>query len=634
VDFFAYQEQAKKKTTILVALYILAVAMIIVAVYAVFAAAFGFGNAKAGHDVSLADFFDPSLFLTIAGATLLVIAGGSVFKVSQLSAGGETVATMLGGQLVSPNTSDPDERKILNIVEEMAIASGIPIPRVFVLNDENGINAFAAGTSTRDVVIGVTRGCVQQLSRDELQGVVAHEFSHILNGDMRLNIRLVGVLFGILVLTVIGRILIRTRGKKNPLPLLGIALIIIGYIGVFFGNLIKSALSRQREFLADASAVQFTRNPQGIAGALKKIGGYSSGTQLATANAEQASHMFFANGLADAWINLFATHPPLVERIRRLDPSFDGDFARVRGQDHVQSMPSSPAASGFSGTATNYDMSPDDVVSSIGTPQIEHLTFASDMVSALPANLTAAAGEPFGASALVYCLLLNKDLQTRQIQLGVVDEHVGRAIGDETRKLLPDVDGMSPQHRLPLAELAVSALKGLSISQYDTFCDTTVHLIEADKQVDLFEYALQRMIVRRLEPAFRKTTPPVAQYYDIAPLLPHCGKLLSCLAYWGATDQVSTEKAFFAGTGKLGVRLSIKLIGQSQCGLKAVDEALDVLVLASPAIKKRILTACATCIDSDGLVTVEEAELMRVVADALDCPVPPLVLRNHPLKQQ
>ena len=485
--------------------------------------------------------------------------------------------------------------------------------------------AFAAGFGTNDAVVGVTRGCVKMLTRDELQGVVAHEFSHILNGDMRLNIRLMGVLFGILALTIIGRIFLRTRGKKNPLPLLGLALIIIGYVGVFFGNLIKSALSRQREFLADASAVQFTRNPLGIAGALKKIGGFAGGTQLASANAEQASHMFFANGLTSAWLSLFATHPPLAERIRRIDPAFDGDFTKHQADRAGSGIPPPVAAAGFAGTTASLEAAPEDVVSSVGAPQARHLAFASNLVAALPEKLAAAAGEPFGASALIYSLLLNSNPQTRNAQMVVIGEHVGQAIRDETLRLTPIINAIPREQRLPLAELSISALKGLSASQYHVFCDTTVHLIEADRQVDLFEYVLQRMIVRHLEPAFRPVPPPVAQYYDIGPLLPHCCKLLSCLAYWGAEDQPAAERAFHAAAGKLGSRLTLKLLGQSECGLKVVDETLDVLVLAAPPIKKRILNACATCIGHDGRVAVEEAELLRVVADALNCPVPPFV---------
>lgn len=624
VDFFSYQDKARKKTSLLIFLYAIAVLLIILAVYAAVASVFIAGNAKVGNEVTFASFVNLDLFAVVAGATLLIVAGGSVFKISQLSAGGDTVATMLGGQPINPNTRDQDERKILNVVDEMAIASGIPVPRVFILNEEQGINAFAAGFGTRDAVIGVTRGCVTQLTRDELQGVVAHEFSHILNGDMKMNIRLVGVLFGILAITFIGRILLRTRGKKNPLPLLGLALIIIGYVGVIFGNLIKSALSRQREFLADASAVQFTRNPSGLSGALKKIGGFTAGSGLATAGAEQASHMFFANGLTGAWLDLFATHPPIEQRVKRLDPSFDGDFQTVTPQRATQTAPPS-AASGLTGATPSRSMAPNEVVASIGAPQLKHLEYVSEMVAALPPVLTGAAGEPFSASALVYSLLLNKDERIRIKQLAIVSEHVGQAIHAETLRLLPAVDEILPKQRLPLAELAVSALKSLSINQYDTFCDTTVHLVEADDQVDLFEYTLQRMIVRRLDPTFRKTPPTVVQYYDLAPLLSSCGKLFSCLAYWGSDDQASAEKAFAAATGTLGARLTMKLLGRAQCSLEAVDEALGMLEQAAPAIQKRILNACATCIGTDGLVTTEEAELLRVVADALNCPVPPFV---------
>ncbi len=236
---------------------------------------------------------------------------------------------MLDGRLINSNATEADERKLLNVVEEMAIASGIPVPQVYLLEDEAGINAFAAGHSTGDAAIGVTRGGMKMLSRDQLQGVIGHEFSHILNGDMRLNLRLMGLIFGILCLTVVGRVLLRTRGTKNPLPLLGLALIVIGGIGVLFGRLIQAAVSRQREFLADAASVQFTRNPDGLAGALKKIGGLSSGSKLESPHAQEASHLFFANGLRSSVSGLMATHPPLEERIRALDPAFDGEFPTV-----------------------------------------------------------------------------------------------------------------------------------------------------------------------------------------------------------------------------------------------------------------------------------------------------------------
>src|SRR4051812_14934448 len=279
------------------------------------------------------------MFLGTAVATLGVIGTGSFFKTLSLARGGRAVAELLDGRLVNSNSTDAHERKLLNVVEEMAIASGVPVPQVYVMDGEQGINAFAAGHSASDAAISVTRGAMTMLTRDELQGVIAHEFSHLLNGDMKLNLRLMGLIFGILCLTVIGRVLIRTSGKKNPLPLLGLALIIIGWVGVLFGRLIQAAVSREREFLADASAVQFTRNPSGLAEALKKIGGLAEGSQLQTNRAEEASHFFFANGLKSRFFG-FATHPPLIERIKALDPSFDGNYPATVLPD----TPSAPAA--------------------------------------------------------------------------------------------------------------------------------------------------------------------------------------------------------------------------------------------------------------------------------------------------
>jgi len=287
VDFFERQDEARRHTKLLVFYFAAAVLSLVVVINVALSLILG----------GLAVGSKAEVLLWITLGTLAVISIGSVFKTLQLASGGSVVAELLGGRLIDSNTSDNDERKLLNVVEEMSIASGVPVPQVYVMDDEAGINAFAAGHSTSDAAISVTRGCMKLLSRDELQGVIAHEFSHILNGDMRLNLRLMGLVFGILCLTVIGRVLIRTRGSKNPLPLVGLALIVVGWAGAFFGRLIQAAVSRQRELLADAAAAQFTRNPAGLAGALKKIGGLAYGSRIESPHAEEASHLFFAQGL-------------------------------------------------------------------------------------------------------------------------------------------------------------------------------------------------------------------------------------------------------------------------------------------------------------------------------------------------
>src|SRR5262245_37625861 len=334
-DFFEQQDSARRRTFRLVAYFLLAILCLIALVYGLLLVAFGL----AGEDGPLS-WWQPELLLFAAAGVGLVVGGASAFKVAQLASGGQAVALMMGGREVPRTTRDARERRLLNVVEEMAIAAGVPVPPVYIL-EEPGINAFAAGYAPGDAVVAVSEGCLRYLTRDELQGVVAHEFSHILNGDMRLNICLIGLIFGIMALTLVGRILMLSSGGRRSssnrrdsgggLVLVGLGLFILGLVGAFFGRLIQAAVSRQREYLADASAVQFTRNPDGIAGALKKIGGLKEGSSISNPEAAEVAHMFFASAFLGGGLGgLLATHPPLLDRIRRLDPQFDGTFPAVR----------------------------------------------------------------------------------------------------------------------------------------------------------------------------------------------------------------------------------------------------------------------------------------------------------------
>jgi Zn-dependent protease with chaperone function len=349
--FFDNQDAARRNTARLVFLFALAVVAINGMLYALAVALTGAQQDPHTGQVSVVlQWWQPELLATVSLATLAIVAAGSLYKIAQLRGGGAVVAESLGGTLVTADTGDPDERRLLNVVEEMAIASGTPTPPVYLLRDEPGINAFAAGFTPGDAVVGVTSGCVRQLSRDELQGVIAHEFSHVLSGDMRLNIRLMGVIHGILIIGIIGFFLMRSsmfaghgrRGRDNSAMAMlaaGVGLMIIGFLGTFFGNLLKASVSRQREFLADASAVQFTRNPEGIAGALKKIGGYEGGSILESPNAPESSHLFFSQGLRSGLQMLFSTHPPLDARIRQLDPSWEGEARAVAAGAAATTMP-------------------------------------------------------------------------------------------------------------------------------------------------------------------------------------------------------------------------------------------------------------------------------------------------------
>jgi Zn-dependent protease with chaperone function len=646
MDFFARQDQARKNTKLLVFYFVIAVLLIIASVYFVSLVVFA-GVAAQGQRPPAATavaLWNPQLLLYAALGTLAVVACGSAVKISQLAAGGGAVAQSLAGRRLSPNTNVPDERKLLNVVEEMALASGVPVPQVYVLDQEMGINAFAAGHTPGDAAIGVTRGCMQLLKRDELQGVIAHEFSHILNGDMRLNLRLMGIIFGILCLAVVGRILLYTRGRKNPLPLLGLALIIIGWVGVFFGRLIQAAVSRQREFLADAAAVQFTRNPAGLSGALQKIGGLVYGSKLNSPHATEASHMFFGNGLGEAALNSLATHPPLDKRIRAIDPHWDGRFPRVvqpvgEEASSERSRPSRPpvippvlpvprpqAASLAAASLAGATVLPQTVLPSLGAPTALHLRYAEGLRDSFSESLQVAARDPLKAVALIYAMLLSHDGNIREQQLVQLAQQVSREIHETVAALVPEVQPVAARARLPLVELAMPALRELPPAEFQPFTRTLKWLIESDRQIDLFEFVLQKIIRHHLEPHFARTRPPSIQFYSIKPLVADCGVLLSALAHIGGTEPAQAENAFRKGApyARAG-DLELRLLPREQAGLAAVDAALNRLALAVPQIKRNLLEACVHVVGADGVIQEHEAELLRAIADTLDCPIPPFV---------
>jgi Zn-dependent protease with chaperone function len=654
MDFFAQQDRARKKTKWLVIYFILAVAAMIAAIYVVSLLIFSGLQAhehRFNEEQPQLELWNPQIFFGVALGTIAVILIGSSYKTMALSAGGSAVSEMMGARLVNPNATDPDERKLLNVVEEMAIASGVPVPQVYVMDEEDGINAFAAGHKPGDATVTVTRGCMKILSRDELQGVIGHEFSHILNGDMRLNLRLMGTIFGILCLAIVGRILLQTaRGGgrsrgQNPLPILGLALLVIGYIGVFFGRLIQAAVSRQREFLADASSVQFTRNPGGITGALKKIGGLGeTGSRLSHAHAEELSHMFFGNGVSEPFIGLLETHPPLSDRIRVFDPNFDGKFPYVRydGLDQPPeeiSKPKRQQVPNLFGTvvggailASGDDRKPPvirsrSVMPNLGKPTSLHLEYAEKLRNALPDSVKAAAREPLDAVALIYAMLLSPDESQRATQLAELTKRIDPAIQQKTTALFPDVSQAAAHAHLPMVNLALGTLRHLTADQYAQFSQTLEWLIGSDGKVELFEFVLQKIILHHLAPQFGGTRPPTVQYYSLKPLVPDCAVVLSALANVGSTDAGEIQKAFEAGAPYLRASdtSELQLLPGEQCGVDQIDAALNRLAQAAPLIKKNLIEACVHTVGADGVILETEAELLRAVADTLDCPMPPFV---------
>jgi Zn-dependent protease with chaperone function len=591
-------------------------------------------------------WWQPDLAAGVAIATAIVVGGGSFYKIAQLRSGGSVVAEALGGALIPQRTRDPDERRLLNVVEEMAIASGIPTPPVYLLRQEEGINAFAAGFGPSDAVIGVTRGCLQQLSRDELQGVIAHEFSHILSGDMGLNIRLMGVIHGILIIGIIGYYLLRSslyagssRRSNNrdnsgmAILAAGVGLMVIGFLGTFFGSLIKASVSRQREFFADASAVQFTRNPAGIAGALKQIAGYEEGSILASPNAPEASHLYFSQGLRGGLQMLFATHPPLEERIRRLDPNWRAGTRRERtramGAATVGAAGFAAAGSANADSATR-DVGPTtSAIEQVGQPSAAHIAYAARLVAQLPPTVIDAAREPYGARAVIYALLINRAADARHRQLDQLVRFGEAGIDAETRRLLPEIEALEARYRLPLIDIALPSLRALSADQYQAFKTNLRALVVADEKIELFEWVLQRMVFTHLRPHFERVKPPRLRHIPPHKLAEPCAVVLSILAHAGSPSEASVRAAFASGAAELP-EIEIALLPRERAGLRELDRALGGLAEADPDTRQQLLRACAVCIAADRQVTQAEGELLRAIADGICCPMPPL-LPGQPL---
>jgi len=670
MDFFEAQARAQKRTKRLVFLFALAVIGTILAGYVSAMLVLNqrekfndrrgrsYSNYSNDNRTWIQSWWDPKLFLWVAGGTGAVIGFASLFKWSQMRSGGAAIAQMVGGRAVNPNTTDLRERKLLNVIEEMSIASGIPMPAVFVLEEEPGLNAFAAGLTTSDAAVAVTRGTLDKLTRDELQGVIAHEFSHILNGDMRLNVRITAIVFGILVIGLLGRGIlqsmgrgrIRSSGKKdNSAAILlgiGVALMVVGYVGYFFGRLIQAAVSRQREFLADASAVQFTRNPVGISGALKKIGGYALGGTMLNGHAGEIGHFFIAQAFKSNFGGLWATHPPLDERIRAIDPSWDGQLfepetvvdintenfttagfgggARFSPNETLQrvheAQPNLPPPKIVSPIA----FKPAAIVSDIGALTESHFRHAQLLLETIPTRLRESTRNPEAAQVLVYGLLLSGDKAARDRQQALVEKHTSPEAAAALAAQRSALSVLDPAARLPLLQLSLPALRSLDPATLDRFVTTLDELMHVDDRVTPFEYALQKMLIHHLTLA-QKPAQHV-QFDSFSAVRGDIAVVFSALAHLSSKD---SAKAFAEGAAQIPViRDDLVLLAPAASSLPQFDTALDRLALCSLPVKQRLLVAAGHVIASDGTVTTEEGELYRALAATIDCPMPAVGLAS------
>lgn len=627
-DFFARQENARRNTGRLLFLFALAVIAVVLGVYLAVALSLWFYEFKHGRSASL---WHAQAFFWSCAVSLSFIAAISIWKMMELREGGAALAKALGARLVPPQTNEPRERLLRNVMEEMAIASGIPVPDLYLMEHERGINAFAAGYGTSDAVICVTRGTVELLNRDELQGVMAHEFSHILNGDILLNLRLLCWLGGIQAVGQTGRGMLEgmrhTRGRGGGAILLaGFALYTIGYLGHFLAQLIKCAVSRQREYLADASAVQFSRNPGGLAGALKKIGGLATGSQLVHPRSGEMSHMFFSNGISDAWLAALDTHPPLKERIRLLEPRFSGIYPKVaplpepveEAKHLLKRAPQPKPVQEYTGAAVNA------LLNSVGEPMQQHLDLAGQLLSELPAPLLAATHDPVAARAVIYALLLNSDQETRTRQLEAVATLESDHLAREVTRIAPDLQLLPPQARLPLLDLSLPALRRINAEEFARLKKTADALAAADRRLSVFELALRHLMLRHLQPHFFPSPLRSVRIYGVRGVQKECSCILSTMARVGNKDEGVAAEAFAKGVCLLNEpKAEFAFLPGAECSSKALTAALSALDGASPLIKRKLLGACLECMVHDQVVNVDEVELFRAVADAIGCPVPP-----------
>ncbi len=655
MNFFESQRQARAQSKRLLLLFGLAVLAIIASIDLLIALALVFDQSRDPDNVvPMSTILSANLGTLLVGALITggLIAVASLYKMASLRSGGSAVAQSLGGTLVSSDTRNPHHRRLRNVVEEIAIASGVPVPEIYVLEQEVGINAFAAGYSPADAAVTVTRGALEKLTRDELQGVIAHEFSHVLNGDMRLNIKLMGVLFGILVLGIIGRKLLENmrhvRDSKGTVPILvaAVAVTVIGYGGVFLGRMIKASISRQREFLADASAVQFTRQTGGIAGALKKVGGLAEGSKLENAEAEEVSHMLFGDGIG--YSALFATHPPLVERIKRLDPQFDPRqyidiAARWSGPVDVLALDAEMERTGIAGLAggappsaagksasslparrAEVSISPRQVSTQVGNPAQDDYRTADAIHRQIPKALQDAAHDQASAMELVFAMLLDGDAGIASRQLSLIATSAGSSAMTTTEELQPQVTGLHPMSRLPLAAMAFPAIRRFPRQNLEQFSALLERLIHADGKIGLFEYCLAKLVATQVTDALDPARAAAIGKRKLVHCKAHICALFSIVAAFGHDDDANARRAFASGMHTL-FQQSAPPYAVPGNWVTALDQALPELNALDATAKQMLIEALVMTISTDGQVAVGEAELLRVVCAALHCPLPPML---------
>jgi Zn-dependent protease with chaperone function len=658
--FFEHQQLARRNTRVMVVLFLLAVAGVVLAVDLVLGALYVWnvgalhipGGAPAPGLIQLLKLVPTGVYAGGALVTVTVIFIVSLLNVAKLAGGGSALAAMVGARRLSSDARDPLERRLLNVVEEMAIASGVRVPGVYVMDGERGINAFAAGWDVSGAVVAVTRGTLETLNRDELQGVIGHEFSHILNGDMRLNIRMIGVLAGIVFIGSIGDFLMRNvRGSRDDkgsgyIFLAGLALFLIGYVGLFFARLIKASVSREREFLADASSVQFTRNPDGIAGALDQIRVCGSGALISGRYAEDMSHMFFGESIKLRFASLFDTHPPLEERIRRVRPGFQPSAYRKRrpaiAPEGAGGAQASAAAAAFADAAkqegrrasdagVDWGRSPSESMQLVGTLSAGKIDFAARLLASLPMPLRESLRQPDGARAALIALLLAPAEEVARQQMQALDAAVPAPLAGLVRALAVHTRRLGPAFHMAVIDLALPAIKSAPEGARKELIAGLEAVIQADRRVSLHEFVVLTMVRDQLAP---KAKPAAVAGQKLSDLKAEAAIALTLIALAGTSADATGSRraglqaALSAGAKEMGIAEPAP--PATAISLEAASGALEALKRLAPLQKALLVKGLFAAVTADGTIRIAEAELMRLAGAVLDCPLPPLLEELDP----
>jgi Zn-dependent protease with chaperone function len=647
VDFYAYQARARRESRTFVLLFALAVAVVVIAldavIFTVLAArqsssyAGQYGAHYEGGSLDPLDFAlrNPGAAFAVSLLIVGVIVLASLFKSAQLKGGGAVVALSLGGVRVERDTSDPARKRLRNIIEEMSIASGVPVPEIYVLEQEPAINAFAAGHTPANACITVTQGALDHLNRDELQGVIGHEFSHILNGDMRLNIQLMGAIFGLLVIAIIGRLVFNfaprggnDRDRKGGLGWVGVGLaaMVLGYLGLLAGRILQAAVSRQRERLADASAVQFTRNTTGLKGALLKIAALEEGSKFVAADAEEVAHMLFAPGLD----RVFATHPPLLERIRELDPHFDpAELQQLiqrgvpgpEGGGYGNAAPASPtpmASAAPAAAASSFAADAGVIAAQVGRPQPSNVDQAQEMREQIPPVLRNFTDTGAHARSMVLALLVSRDPAIRDAQARRIAQEYGSAELAVVNTAISAAGSIAPELRLPALLQLFPTLRRLPLPERQRLNTLVLDLIHIDASIDVFEFCLAKLLELMLNDAAGAAAPSGKLALENAVQPVHI--LFATLARCGSDDEREIQAAYVAGIGS--VLASYPPYTTYDDWAQRTGEALTALDQLQPQGKQKLIEGLVRTIANDGVLKIEESELLRTACALLHCPLP------------